>query len=280
MSKIVRGLQPETGVEPPEPTLGIPPSLPEPSSRMVPPSDPAERRQYPRLVKHYRKGAFHLERDMLAQEEDMDVVVGEGETYTLSRTPGDDRNFVVGSLFSRSVIGSRADVASLHLDSFKGRDRALVELSSKGITLPALRPLQDTRRERLPAERLFALRDHFESMQAVRKQTGATHGAALFALDGQPLSFGEDVGRHNALDKAIGCAVLEDAMRHTTIAMLSSRLAHELVLKAVACAIPVLVGFSVATGAAVECAQANGITLIGRLRPESMKVYSHSWRLV
>lgn len=260
---------------------GIPPTLPEPTARVLLPDDPEERRQYAKLINRYKDGRFQLDRDVLAQEEEIDVILPYGEGYSLSRTPGDDRNLILGSLLTRAKIESLTDVQGLRFMNTGGREQAEVVLrSSAGQSSTGVLPLQDTRRERLRVSSVFKFREVFEKGQVVRRQTGATHGAALFDISGNTLAFGEDVGRHNALDKAIGNALESDMLGQCSVAMLSSRLALELVLKAVSCSIPILAGFSVATASAVECAQSCGITLVGRLRPGTLNVYTHSWRLV
>jgi FdhD protein len=264
---------------PPRPGLGIPGELPNPLERIPPGADPAENRHFPRLVSKYSGGEFRMVEDACAQEEDLDVLVAGQDGYTLSRTPGDDANLVIGSLFTRSRILGPESVADLRLSRRAGRDIAEVRLADGPLQERRLLPLQDTRRERLEPQRLLALHQVFEELQVVRRRTGATHGAALFDLEGGLISFGEDVGRHNGLDKAIGGALATGRLASVSMMVLSSRLAQELVLKAVCCGVPILAGFSVATAAAVECAHCYGITLVGRMRPGSMNVYTHPWRL-
>ena len=88
------------------------------------------------------------------------------------------------------------------------------------------------------------------------------------------------MGRHNAFDKAVGRSLLEGTLDEVAIAMLSSRLAVELAVKAQAANIPILCGFSAATSSGIDYAERNNLTLVGRLRNRSFYLYSNGWRIL
>ena len=217
--------------------------------------------------------------DCVAEEGDLVLRVCGGEEYRLCRTPGDDVNLAVGHLFIRGVLRDASQIRALRVAENGLRAEIEVELEEAP-------PFQctpfgrDQRINKLSPALLFALRDDFENRQLLYRRTGAAHGAGLYTARGELLTFGEDVGRHNAFDKAIGSALNAGRLHRAAIAMLSSRLALDLVQKAECAGVAMLAGFSVATSAALDCAAAAGITLIGRLRDRSMNVYTHPGRLL
>ena len=225
-------------------------------------------------LQRLEQGKLAPREDTIAVEADLIVHVQGQPDTVLSRTPGDDLNLIVGHLFCNSMLDTPEEVANI---SFCYQDPARVDVSLGGKSLRRLIPSRPA--VHLAPERLFQLKETFERRQNLFKNTGSTHAAALFSLKGQLLAFGEDVGRHNAFDKAIGRALLEGTLGQTAIAMISSRIAVGLAAKATTANIPVLCGFSAATSSGVNYAEKHDITLIGRLRGTSFDVYAHAWRI-
>lgn len=214
--------------------------------------------------------------DSIAVESDIRVLVSGYPEAVLCRTPGDDMNLVAGHLFCRSMINRPEDMVNIAF-SYHGIAKVEVDLdTANGIRriFPSPRPI------RVDPEHLINLKAVFERRQSLYKNTRSTHAAALFSLEGELLSFGEDVGRHNAFDKAIGRALLEGRLHEAAIAMLSSRLALELAIKASTANIPILCGFSAATSSGINFAERNNLTLVGRLRSDAFNVYANGWRIM
>lgn len=115
--------------------------------------------------------------------------------------------------------------------------------------------------------------------QPLQAETGATHGAAWCGRDGEVLLLREDVGRHNALDKLIGSLVRSGFRPADGFALVSSRASYEMVYKAAAVGIELVVAVSAPTTLAVEFAERCEVTLVGFARPGRHNVYSHPDRI-
>ncbi|MEH6590426.1 MAG: formate dehydrogenase accessory sulfurtransferase FdhD [Halioglobus sp.] len=116
--------------------------------------------------------------------------------------------------------------------------------------------------------------------QHIFQQTGGSHAAAIFSPSGSLLVVAEDLGRHNALDKAIGAVLLERGNLENCGAVLSSRLSLEMVLKAVRANLQVMLAVSAPTSLAIEVANRFGVTLCGFVREDRATVYTHPQRII
>jgi FdhD protein len=127
---------------------------------------------------------------------------------------------------------------------------------------------------------LLALPQRLARKQDTFKSTGGLHACALFDATGKLLQAREDVGRHNALDKLLGWAVLEKRIPlHGHLVLLSGRASFEMMQKAQAGGIPVVAAISAPSSLAVEFARESGQTLVGFLRGRSMNVYGGAERI-
>jgi FdhD protein len=134
---------------------------------------------------------------------------------------------------------------------------------------------------RVRARTLYGLDARLRTAQAGFGATGGTHAAALFDTAGDLLVAREDVGRHNAVDKVIGYALLRDMLPlDRFLLMVSGRISYEIVQKALVAQLPMIVAVSAPTSLAVRVADERGITLVGFLRGAHMNVYSQAHRVV
>ena len=112
-------------------------------------------------------------------------------------------------------------------------------------------------------------------------RTGGLHSSGLFDQNGKLICLREDVGRHNALDKAIGYALLNGIWPlNKHVLLVSGRVSFEIIQKALAARIPIVAAVSAPSSLAIAMAREYGITLIGFLRPPKMNVYSHPQRII
>ncbi|MDQ2883240.1 MAG: formate dehydrogenase accessory sulfurtransferase FdhD [Actinomycetota bacterium] len=250
--------------------------------------------------------------DSLAVEEPLELRVdGRALTVTM-RTPGHDVELAHGFLLTEGVLGSAADIATArYCDSFDdhghntynvldivlapgvdppdtGVERSFYTTSSCGTcgkaSLDAVRlktrfsPAGDPMT--LSHSLLTGLPDTLRQAQRVFDSTGGLHAAGLFTDTGELLIAREDVGRHNAVDKVLGWALLNGQVPAAgTVLMVSGRASFELVQKAVMAGVPALAAVSAPSSLAVDLAVEAGVTLVGFLRGETMNVYAGARRI-
>jgi FdhD protein len=143
----------------------------------------------------------------------------------------------------------------------------------------ALQPLPDDS-VTITAAKLLNLPSALREKQRSFGHTGGQHACALFSPDGELQTIREDVGRHNALDKTIGHALLNQSTPlSSSILLLSGRISFELMQKALAAGIPFVAGISAPSSLAIEFARGSGQTLVGFLRKGGFNVYAGNERI-
>lgn len=137
--------------------------------------------------------------------------------------------------------------------------------------------IENDRRFAVPA--IFRALDALPALQVLNRESRTLHAAAFCNAEGDVLVLREDVGRHNALDKLIGALRRAKIDPASGFAVITSRCSSEMVQKAVAMRLPMLVAVSAPTGLAQELADRYGLTLIALARSDSLIVVSEGWRL-
>jgi FdhD protein len=150
--------------------------------------------------------------------------------------------------------------------------RDIIEGNALGLT-PVTESLS------LPRARFLPLMAQMREQQGIFERTGGSHAAAIFDAGGEVIAVAEDLGRHNALDKAIGLALLSRGCVAGCGAVLSSRLSLEMVVKAVRTDLEIVLAVSAPTSLAVDVARHFGVTLCGFVRDERATIYSHPHRI-
>jgi FdhD protein len=236
----------------------------------------------------FASGEASRAEDELLLEKPCLLEVDGREEATVVLTPGEEDLWALGHLFCRRRILSRDDVASL--EALPGKIslrrrvfRPGIPLRNRLITTASTglveREEVEGTGEALPVDWSVPFPAVASAVEALAeaplfRRTGSTHVALLAHRQGKQLFCVEDIGRHNALDKAVGWAVREGIdLRHCFLA-LSGRLPADMVLKAVGASVPLLASVSAATGSGVDVAERAGITLIGFVRQGRMNVYT------
>jgi len=252
--------------------------------------------------------------DDLATEEPLEIRLAAG-AFTKSvavtmRTPGNDFELAAGFLLSEGVVHSREEIAAISycIDPEIDLEQRynIVNVALAGEALPALDRLErhftmtsacgvcgkatidalQTRAARIEDPLRVDLRflgtlpEKMREAQRVFASTGGLHAAALFDAGGTLLALREDVGRHNALDKIVGWALMQDRIPlRGCVLLVSGRASFELVQKSIVAGIPILCAVSAPSSLAVQLADSFGITLAGFVRGERANVYSGRERI-
>jgi FdhD protein len=253
--------------------------------------------------------------DALATEEPMEtrlIIAGRRQTVAVTmRTPGSDFELAAGFLYGEGIVGSREQVKAItycrkgEVDDEQRYNIVNVELragidpdlrtlerhfytnSSCGVcgkaTLEALEirgcpvlPPGPT----VTAELVYSLPDQLRQAQGLFDVTGGLHAAGLFDSSGRLVAVREDVGRHNAIDKLVGWALLQDRLPlRDHIVMVSGRSSFEILQKCVAAGVPIVCAVSAPSSLAVDVARQFGVTLVGFLRGRRFNVYAGEERI-
>lgn len=131
----------------------------------------------------------------------------------------------------------------------------------------------------VPMETLHHLPAELARHQTAYRTVGGIHAAAIFDLTGRAIVVCEDIGRHNAVDKALGYCLLRGVALEDKVLVSTGRASYDMVAKGVRLRVPILASISSPTSLAVELAEALNCTLLGYLRGKTLNVYTHSWRV-
>ncbi len=228
-------------------------------------------------VTRYHRGQFHPSIDTVALEAPLAVFLNGRQAAETMRTPGADKDLALGLLLTSGHIPGSVGFETIEFHETDSAIRLRCPIAGRFPTpKPGSRPAAQS--DLGPplaelAQQLLSMRATLEERQRLHRHTGATHCAMFFDQACEPLSFGEDVGRHNAFDKCVGNAIRHGGLDRAHHAVVTSRLSHEIVNKAVRAGVRVLAGFSVATSIAVDMARDHGMVLVGKLRDEAMIIY-------
>jgi FdhD protein len=260
-------------------------------------------------VSEWQEGKLRRFQDYLVGEEPLEIRVGKHPLSVTMRTPGHDLELAAGFLFTEGLIQRREQIAAIESRVDSGeKDRGnVVQIELQpGVSLPLenmqrnffaasscgicgkasidsvrVRGIQPPNPDfRLDPEVLCQLPERLRKAQALFGRTGGLHAAALFDARGELVALREDVGRHNAVDKVVGWALLEGRLPLGEYAlMVSGRGGFEIVQKAIVAGVPVVASISAPSSLAVQLARELRLTLVGFLRGKRFIVYAGEERL-
>jgi len=243
--------------------------------------------------------------DALATEEPLEIQVETRPISVTMRTPGHDEELGAGFLLSEGLISNRSQIAQIApyprnpsgnaINFFLSPDvrvdftqltRHVFASSSCGLcgvaTIDAVHksfpPVKSA--VQVSAKVLLEIPAKLRSQQPGFERTGGLHAAGVFSLLGEPIVIREDVGRHNAVDKVLGNGLLDGLLPFDQhILAVSGRASFEIMQKALAGRLPIVIAVSAPSTLAVDFAQKSGQTLVGFARAERLNVYAHPERV-
>jgi FdhD protein len=270
---------------------------------------PVVRRATPAPLVRVTAGRAETDQDLIAVEAPLLLRLTQDRAATvvplgvLMRTPGDDEDLVRGLLFSEGIIGRASELIDVGLrreiapdgdegDVAEARLAASIDLAAIAqaralVTTSACGLCGRLEPTRLPgaagaagpvatwsSSMIAGLPDRLRDGQAVFQETGGLHAAAIVDADGNPILLREDIGRHNAVDKAIGAALAAGQVPDgQALLVVSGRVAYEIVQKAAAAGLGGIVAVGAPSSLAVDAARRAGLVLIGFVRDGRFNVY-------
>ena len=256
-----------------------------------------------KIIRRKRGGELEYLPDDLTLEEPLEIRIGRKTIATTMRTPGQDNELATGFLVSEAIVRDRAEITKI---STEGDNRVVIDLtagvklklnstkrfgtisSSCGLcgktSIDAIRqnfPAIRSKEIRINIQTLLSLPEKLRDAQSDFARTGGIHAAGIFDMNGELKIAREDIGRHNAVDKAVGRAFLDELLpldRH--LLLVSGRASFEIIQKALAAGIPIVAAVSAPSSLAVELARDSNQTLIGFLRPPCFNIYTHIERVI
>jgi FdhD protein len=273
------------------------------------------RPEAPRVgIQRWRAGGWSEVPDEVAAEEPLQLSLDGEPLSVVMRTPGHDLELALGLLWAEQVITDLAQVVRIRISAEAGEEEEIIPvvadliesnqvdihlrtaarrpqrsfLSSSACGVCGATTVESLAHEFAPLAPgpvvdpgvLPPLAGRLREGQAVFDRTGGLHAAGLFDTDGRLRVLREDVGRHNAVDKVVGRSLLDGRLPEAAALLaVSGRAGYEVVQKAVAAGIPVLVAVGAPSSLAVQVARRFGLTLVGFLKQDRFNVYSGAERL-
>lgn len=235
------------------------------------------------------------EEDVVIKEHPFTIFINDEEVITLLCSPGSLKELMVGFLFSEGFLTSLQDIDRISIDEDKGLGyiylkninqfneklrgkRTITSGCGKGTlfynVLDSFKSKKIEKPLAIEVDRIKELIREFNKKSELFLNTGGVHSCALCSKD-DIILFEEDIGRHNALDKIFGKALLEGIETKDKIILTSGRISSEILIKSAKRQVPVIVSRSAPTSLSVDLAEELGITLIGFARGQKMNIYTN-----
>ncbi len=261
--------------------------------------NPAMKPFHETLIIRIRGTDIEETEDLVAAESGFTLLVNDRNVVTLLCTPADLDAMAIGFLLSEGILKKRDSYLGLQVNKKEYtvavsladlpedldaafHKKTITSGCGRGITFSDVASLKDLPPNRsgtrISPEKVRALLEKFRSVSVLFRQTGGVHSAALADGEGIHL-FAEDIGRHNAVDKLIGKAFLQNIPVHDKILLSSGRISGEIMTKVIRNRIPILVSRAAPTCMSITNAEDHGVTLVGFARGNRMNIYTHPQRI-
>ncbi len=258
-------------------------------------------------IKQLQKGNFHDFEDILLIERPITIKINENQVVTIICLPKDLKELTIGFLFTAGFIDSINEIKNIEVNSIENEISIIVDDLNKATKenfnssiynriiktsccIPSiwrdliLNSIDKTEEQfndiKITSDLIFKSIVKMQKETSLFKETGGCHGAALFDFQGKLLEIFEDIGRHNAIDKVIGSALIKNIDLKETFLCSTGRLTGDSVLKAARSKIPILASISAPIESGIRIALNYNITLIGFVRGSKMNIYTHPERIV
>jgi FdhD protein len=240
--------------------------------------------------------------DWVAEERPLNVFLNRKHYATIICSPLKLKELAVGHLVSEGILKSVNEIASVDLNEkecvcrislkseidlderLKASDRSsriVFTACGGGATHQYPEKIPRVKSDlRTGASTVFETVNRLNVVAETFRKTGGVHVAAVCGPDGTLVTFAEDVGRHNAVDKVIGSALLEGIDLNDRYLVLSGRLTGDVVMKSARVQIPIIASLAAATDSGIRNAELAGVTLIGFVRGKRMNIYSNPERIL
>ncbi|MDH4300393.1 MAG: formate dehydrogenase accessory sulfurtransferase FdhD [Dehalococcoidia bacterium] len=237
--------------------------------------------------------------DVVAKEVPLTIILNNRELVTLLCSPVGLKYLAVGFLFGEGLLESKDDIKKIIVDDRRGVVRVetngdgepagdvvfkrfLTSGCGRGASFYSAADARDQvkveSRVEISTPEVLALVKEFQHRSQIYRATGGVHSAALCDTR-NIIVFGEDIGRHNAVDRIFGECILNDIATDDHIIVTSGRISSEILLKVARRNVPIIVSKSAPTNLGVRLAADLGVTLVGFVRGKRMNVYTHAGRI-
>jgi FdhD protein len=240
--------------------------------------------------------------DYIAEEKPLHLFVNNTYWATILCSPANLKEMAVGHLLSEGILKSTAEIDEVNVKEAEdscyvklkpevkvenriklSRLHARIVTSACGSGSPyqyTRKPAKVTSKLTVKAEVLFKAVNQLNFKSELFRRTGGVHAAAICKTDGSIVALAEDVGRHNAVDKAIGMAALSGADFRECFLVSSGRLSGDVVFKAAQVGLPIIGSLAAALSSGIEMAEQANLTLAGFVRGKRMNIYTFPERIL
>ena len=250
-------------------------------------------------------GERECKRDLVTVEMPLHLIVNEEHYVTILSTPTQKRELAIGHLITEGVVKDLNEIREIKIDEqkcfitlrpdVKVKERFAIATPFRRVVTSACSTPEEwplyrlVDRLKIPRVRSKLRVDAkiiaeavrgFSTEATIHAKTGGVHAAAVHNPSGKRVAFSEDVGRHNAVDKAIGMALIKNHSLERSFLVSTGRLTGDIALKAARVAIPIVASLAAAVDSGIEVANLTCLTLIGFVRGNRMNIYTHPERVI